>query len=350
MDPRIKSTLEYAVMAPSGDNCQPWLFKIKGLHVSLYNDPQKDTSLYNLKQRASLIAHGALIETIKIASPKFGLEPCIDYLPDRENINLIANIQFKECEIQPHPLFKSITERQTNRECYEPTQFTDNQIKTLTNISKNHEGQIKFILDEEKLKKLTTILSYNERLVFEEPNLHKFLFDQIRWTEKEIQETRDGLDINTLGLNSLDKFAFSYLQNWPLVKMLNKFGFSRIVQINSKRTLKTASTFIFITIPDTRDINYIYGGQVWQRLLLHLAREGLTAQPIVGLTCLIQANTEGIKELSITQKHKDLLKKIEFDIEQIIPKKKDPLLGIFRVGKAATTTRALRKKIDDLIL
>ncbi len=350
MDPRIKSILEYGIRAPSGDNCQPWLFKIEGLNVSLYNDPQKDTSLYNLKQRASLIAHGALIETLNIAAPHFGLEPHIDYFPDKENLDLIANIRFSESATTTHPLLTTIIERQTNREPFQSTLITTDQIQAWKKIATPNEGWIFSIVAEEKLKELSKILSYNERIVFEEANLHKFLFDQIRWTPEETEKTRDGLDLNTLGLNAFDKIAFSYLKNWRLVQILNKIGLSRIIQRSSKQTLKTASSYIFITIPDITDLNYIMGGKIWQRLLLNLTKDGLTAQPIVGLTCLMQANTEGVQDLAISKVHKALLTNIGESINRIVPGRNRTVLAIFRVGKAPTTVRSLRRKIEDLLV
>ena len=68
MDPRIKTVLEYAIMAPSGDNCQPWKFSVEEMHVKLFNDPDRDHSLYNLDQRASLVAHGAFLENLRLAA------------------------------------------------------------------------------------------------------------------------------------------------------------------------------------------------------------------------------------------------------------------------------------------
>ena len=66
----IKKILEAAVHAPSGENCQPWRFEIRGDEIGVFNLPKKDQSLYNEGQMASYVAHGALIENILIANRK----------------------------------------------------------------------------------------------------------------------------------------------------------------------------------------------------------------------------------------------------------------------------------------
>src|SRR5687768_12107113 len=68
------------VLAPSGDNLQPWILESNGesLHMSI--DTSRDRSLYNFRYRASLISLGALIENVTIAAGEFGLEADIEYL------------------------------------------------------------------------------------------------------------------------------------------------------------------------------------------------------------------------------------------------------------------------------
>ena len=63
----IKEVINLGILAPSGENCQPWRFKIEGDILSVYLIPERDDSLYSWGQRASLLANGALIENLAIA-------------------------------------------------------------------------------------------------------------------------------------------------------------------------------------------------------------------------------------------------------------------------------------------
>lgn len=52
----IQKILEIAVNAPSGENCQPWRFRVEGEKIWVYNNPESDQSLYNYAQCGSLVA------------------------------------------------------------------------------------------------------------------------------------------------------------------------------------------------------------------------------------------------------------------------------------------------------
>lgn len=344
MDKRLKTVLEYATMAPSGDNCQPWKFKVDELNVELFNHPEKDTSLYNIKQRASLIAHGALLENIKVAGPSVGLQPDIELLPNPSDSNHIASIKFTECEKAEHPLFAAIPKRHTNREKYSPVKISDSQILNWQSLTETSENHIWATNDKDQIKQLANHLSYNDRLVFEVPELHRFLFEQIRWTDQEAEATGDGLDIKTLGLKTADKIAFKFLQNWKLVSVFNKLGFSRFIQFNAKQLLHSSSAVVIITIPEVGAINYVRGGMGWQRLLLQLTSEGLTSQPIAGLACLMQSNKEKLLNDKLSADQKSNLSETRDELIRIGSiASNQTILAMFRIGVGKEVTRALRK-------
>ncbi|MDP3028969.1 MAG: nitroreductase family protein, partial [Deltaproteobacteria bacterium] len=72
----IFKIVEAGTWAPSGDNCQPWRFTWNGQKLLLFNVLERDTSIYNSRQRASLIAHGAVLENMDIAPPAPMVIPC----------------------------------------------------------------------------------------------------------------------------------------------------------------------------------------------------------------------------------------------------------------------------------
>ena len=62
----IKDIIRKAVVAPSGENTQPWRFVLRGNTVSILNLPERDNPVYNFRQRGSFFAHGALIENMEL--------------------------------------------------------------------------------------------------------------------------------------------------------------------------------------------------------------------------------------------------------------------------------------------
>ena len=70
----LTQILDLARWAPSGDNTQPWRFEIVDEHhIRVHGSDTRDHVLYDYDGRASHIAHGALLETMRIAATRFGL-------------------------------------------------------------------------------------------------------------------------------------------------------------------------------------------------------------------------------------------------------------------------------------
>ena len=70
----LQQILELARWAPSGDNAQPWRFEIVDAQtIRIHGFDTRDHVLYDYDGRPSQIAHGALIETLRIAASGFGL-------------------------------------------------------------------------------------------------------------------------------------------------------------------------------------------------------------------------------------------------------------------------------------
>src|SRR3989344_376226 len=122
----IKKILEYAITAPSGDNCQPWRFSYTEGLLDVFNDPNSDTSLYSWGQRASLVSHGALLQNIILASLELGYEAKIQFFPKQEDLNYVARVTFINLNNKRNEgVISNITKRVTNRKIYEKKKLAD---------------------------------------------------------------------------------------------------------------------------------------------------------------------------------------------------------------------------------
>jgi len=186
MDERIAKLLTLAISAPSGDNCQPWSFAVTGRQLKVFNVPERDTSLYNFRQLASMVAHGALLENLLIAAPSLGYRPRIAYFPDSGTPDLVATVELEEGPRFEDPLLPWLLRRCTNRKKYAGTPLTQEQKNSLQRATDEvAEVTLRLESGQEKVKDLAAVLANNDRLVFENTHLHQFLFDHIRWSDAE---------------------------------------------------------------------------------------------------------------------------------------------------------------------
>jgi hypothetical protein len=347
---KYQKIIEAAICAPSGDNCQPWNFTIENGRIHLFNLPDKDTSLFNFQQRASLVAHGAVLENIHIASSALGFQAKFSCFPQAGNDNLIAAITLEETHPRDEPLYPYISLRTTNRRPYRPTPLTEEERGTISNaVGTAGAGKVVLLEDDQSKKALSEVIGFNDKLVFENPQLHSFLFDHVRWNDKEARSTRDGLDIKTLELAPPDALAFRLFKNYSLLQTLNTFGVSKIVAKNAQKLSLSASAIGLITTAGSTPHDYLDVGRILQRIWLEATRLGLSLQLMTGITFLMQRVMEGMTQ-EVSPTHVGLIKKARDTIYSTCGIKNEILAVMFRVGHGdPPSTRSLRLPIEQVV-
>src|SRR5918994_1571443 len=119
---QLKFLLNYAILAPSSHNTQPWLFKIKGDNIiELYADRTRGLPLVDPVDRALIISCGAALSHLLIAIRHFGYAYKLELFPGSNNEKdlisriIVADDERKEPNSEENALFESITKRRTNR-------------------------------------------------------------------------------------------------------------------------------------------------------------------------------------------------------------------------------------------
>lgn len=343
----IEKILEAAVKAPSGDNVQPWRLQVSEnfTWIDLYNRPEKDDSYYNFEQAASYIAHGAVLENILIASRHVGVDARYTLFPDSAQPDLVARIELTSGAPRvDDPLYPAIFKRRTNRFPYRHVDVSERAMKELADSVDHIDAvRVDLVKQQDQIKRLAKILKINDRLVFERKDIHGFLFDKIRWNKKQVEESRDGMPVGTLGLNPMEKLFFPLLRFWGMVKTANVFGLSKIIELKCWWNCRNATILGMISATGDDNATFVQGGRAMQRLWLEATRQELELQPIIGLTLLIRRyDRNALHEFS--DKHRQMVERAAASLRgELGLDKTDTLIMGFRLGKgtppAATTER-----------
>jgi len=343
----LEDILGYGVMAPSGDNCQPWDFTVEGQSLQIINNESRDTSLFNVSKSASFIACGALLENISIAAMAAGYKTEAALFPEGISGQVVARISFQKTEKKKDKLFAYLDKRCTNRSPFKGKALARETVSSLKAVTKDlGYGELTLLQDRAAIKKAAAVASLNDRLLFENKRLHDFLFEHIRWTKKEIEETRDGMDIDTLGLFPIEKQGFGMLASWPLVRFMNIFGLSRMLPVRSKVIYKSSSAFGLLQMPGKTPKDFVMGGRALQRIWLTATAEGLSFQPTTGITFLIQRlyMEDGS---GLSPKEVKIVEEAEAGLKRILPTSRDKaIIMLFRIGRSGPPKAySLRRKV-----
>ncbi len=345
VDMDIRGLLQTAVLAPSGDNCQPWRFETKENEVRVFNLPNRDTSVYNHNQIASYAAHGALLETLSIAAAQNGYAAEISYFPDTSNRDHVATVVFSATQAADQPQFGAIPLRTTNRKHYLKRKLESAHGEALRAVGVASElGRAMIFEAGPAHAALAHAAQLNDRIVFENQWLHAFLFEHIRWSDEEARKTRDGMDVKTLELAAPDRVAFTLLlRHWSAVRLMNFLGVSRMIAKQTYKQVLSASALGLITMPGNRPADYVRGGRLIQRVWLEATRHGLSFHLMAGSALLMQQTHEGSGH-KISERHLAELKSADRQVREACGiGESEVLLAVFRTGYCSPpTARALR--------
>lgn len=90
---RLRFLLNYAVLAPSRYNAQPWLFKITGNDLRLYADRTRALPASDPNDRALIMGCGAALYFLRVAVRHFGHTARIHTFPDLNDEDLLAVVR-----------------------------------------------------------------------------------------------------------------------------------------------------------------------------------------------------------------------------------------------------------------
>lgn len=151
---QLKFLLNYAILAPSSHNTQPWLFKIRDDNaIELYADRTRSLALVDPVDRALTISCGAALSHLRIAIRHFGYAYKMEPFPDSNNMDLLSKVTLydrKEPVNEENSLFKAITKRRTNRLKFEDRELEESLISKLCSVITDSEERGEGEAEKEK--------------------------------------------------------------------------------------------------------------------------------------------------------------------------------------------------------
>lgn len=148
---KLKFLVRYAILAPSGHNTQPWLFKLSGNTLELYADRTRCLPIVDPADRELVISCGCALFFLKIAARKFGYRANINAFPDLSAQDLLAKIDIASAEpasSEELNIFNAILMRHTNRHTFEERSVSQEILNQLV-VAANEENSWLHIISED---------------------------------------------------------------------------------------------------------------------------------------------------------------------------------------------------------
>lgn len=286
---RVRQILSLAVFSPTGDNCQPWKFRIHGNVVEVFHDLNRAKHALNTPPLASVIALGVLIEIVALLAANRGLEvrPEIAFgsadllVPETwPHSDPWCRLEFTESNSKP-PLGESWEDSEVLHRCTDRRKFHGVEFSEIAEIIRQVEESEGVKLRWHALgnAQVRSVVARAEAAFMRSYDYVRDTSNWVRLDRKSLEESRDGFSVKNLGQSQLEAWMFVQAGKWPFV--LKYFGglFRLIYELKLRRLLK-GSGLVSFAVSRMTFSELILIGRAALRTWLKLERAGYGVQPL----------------------------------------------------------------------
>jgi len=349
----VSEIVEAAGLAPSAANDQPWKWLYRNGRLYLFNDQQRAYSFANFSDTRAYISFGAAYENLLLKTHQHGLKIKSELFPIASDQSLVVIIDFfREEETENFDTVYSpesvafIANRSSNRNPSVAAEIPENTLQELIKAGESVSGsKVQFVTDKEKIIQLGKIIGESERLILLNKAGHKDFYERnIRWTPDHSEQSRDGLDLRSLGMVPAQIAAFSIIKNPKVAEVLKNIGGGNALVDGMIRTASLASGFGLVTFKGTKSSDYFLGGIAMQRLWLKAEELELAVHPLNAPLHLF-ARLQASGESGLDEKELEIIRSLRKKFLEIIPVGTDMaetfLFKIAKADKAAIRSKRL---------
>lgn len=285
--PEIEQILDLARWAPSGDNTQPWRFRIEGEdRVTILLRDQADDDVYDYDGgRPSLLSAGMLLETMRIAASRHGRMLWWSYAGAEGHSHRIEVELAKVPGVVPDPLLPNVHLRSVDRRAYKRTPLTEAQKQRLA-AALGDELEVIWHETREERWRASRLNGMATDIRLRTPEAFKIHQRIIDWSQPR---SPTGIPAGAIGLDKMTLRIMRWgLADWRRMARMNRMPGGTIMarlQMDYLPGINSAAHFTIRWRDEGRGLaehraeTLLRTGQALQRFWLTATELGLSLQP-----------------------------------------------------------------------
>ncbi len=266
LSPSIRELLEYARLAPSVHNAQPWRFIVRDDTVSLAIAPSRALDSADPTGRESWISFGICLEAMLQAAKGLGMEAKVIEIQEETLDNVIATVQITPDSFEKQPaILNALQNRQTYREKMIPTEIPKTLLENCQQAVKDLEGVDVFLMqDKTSIQHVGNFTFKAMSLALGSPDFRRELYHFVHYNWSP---SRIGMHGYTLGEGMLGS-VFG--------KLSIRLGLGLSLKAHhDQQRINDASALVFIGTSGDVPSFWLRAGQAYLRVALQITQSGL---------------------------------------------------------------------------
>lgn len=264
-DKQLEFLLQYAVLAPSSRNAQPWVFSATADGVEVRADYSRRLAVADPDDREMLLSIGAAIANLRIAAAHFGLETTVLYTSKPDSPGMVAFVAFRKTS-QTDPdlrrLFPAIKERHTNRHPFDHEPIEPEVLERVCDFVERHPETLRVVVPHDRQRIVDLVMLADERQMSD----GAFREELSDWVYSGTSRRTDGIAADGLGFPP----GVCAAADW----VLRHVDTGTIEAKRDRGLIDTAAALIIVAAEDDR-VSLVAAGEIMERLLLTVTHEGL---------------------------------------------------------------------------
>lgn len=346
--------LDLARWAPSGDNTQPWRFEILADdHIAVHGFDTRDDILYDFDGHPSHMAHGALLETLRMAATREGLAADWTRRPGSTDAKPIYDVRLRHSPgLRADELASHIETRCVQRRPLRTTPLDGGQQAALQ-AAIGSDYTLAVLASPRQRLSVARLLWNNAWLRLRCPEafeVHRSIIEWgARYSVDRIPEQAVGVDPMTARLMQW------VMQSWQRVEFFNRYLGGTILprlQLDWMPAMACGAHLLMRPRQSPQGLeDHVRAGIAMQRLWLTASALGLQLQPQM-TPVIFRWYVQGGRRISTMTEIDRRAILLARDFEALVGAEPDAPFAFFcRVGFGASArSRSVRKELGDLMI
>ncbi len=272
---KLRFLLAYAVLAPSGHNSQPWLFRLGEDSVELLADGSRALPVVDPFDRELTISCGAALYHLRLAMRRFGLRDRVELCPG-DDLDLLARV-FVVGDHKPtddeRRLFDAIPDRHTNRSPFRRQAVPTQLVAEIINDAMSEWTWLHRVQKQDDKHSVADLISEGDQLQAAD---RRFRRELAAWLHSNRSRSRDGMPGYAHGVKDVASYAGPFF--------IRTFDWGDGKAAKDRQLAEGSPLLVVLGTEQDTPTAWLHTGQALARLLLRATAAGVSAsflnQPI----------------------------------------------------------------------